>query len=52
MTNRWLMINYDMLGGFSIFVTSLFSIYKLNDDAGLAGLCITSAMTFTTSSEY
>ncbi|KAF5326729.1 hypothetical protein D9619_003945 [Psilocybe cf. subviscida] len=49
MTNRWLMINYDMLGGFSILVTSLFSIYKLNNDAGLAGLCITSAMSFTRS---
>ncbi|KAF8626899.1 hypothetical protein AX15_004637 [Amanita polypyramis BW_CC] len=49
MTNRWLLINFDVLGAFSVLITTLFSITTLVDDAGLAGLCITSAMAFTSS---
>ncbi|KAF9442983.1 hypothetical protein P691DRAFT_713861, partial [Macrolepiota fuliginosa MF-IS2] len=49
MTNRWLLLNFDALGGLSVLVASLFSIAMLTDGAGWAGLCITSAMTFTVS---
>jgi hypothetical protein len=49
MTNRWLLLNFDMLGSLSILITTLFSIATLIDEAGLAGLCITSAMGFTSS---
>ena len=53
MTNRWLMLNFDLLGALSVFVTMLLSIATLSDGAaGLAGLCITSAMAFTTSSIF
>ncbi|TFK37596.1 multidrug resistance-associated ABC transporter [Crucibulum laeve] len=47
MTSRWLLINFEALGALSVLVTMLFSIAKLSDGAGLAGLCITSAMAFT-----
>ncbi|TFK37295.1 multidrug resistance-associated ABC transporter [Crucibulum laeve] len=49
MTNRWLLLNFDALGALAVLVTMLFSITTLTDGAGLAGLCITSAMAFTSS---
>ena len=49
MTNRWLLLNFDALGALSVLVTTLFSIATLTNGAGLAGLCITSAMAFTSS---
>ncbi|KAF7362389.1 hypothetical protein MVEN_00585800 [Mycena venus] len=49
MTNRWLSLNCDLLGSSAVFFTSMFSIHFLVDDAGLAGLAITSALNFTTS---
>ena len=51
MTNRWLCLNYDVLGAFAILMTTLFSINRLSD-AGLAGICITSAMSYTNSSAF
>ncbi|KAJ6468022.1 hypothetical protein C8R47DRAFT_1325922 [Mycena vitilis] len=47
MTNRWLLLNFDCLGGLAVFITALFSITFLRDDAGLAGLAMTSALNFT-----
>ena len=52
MTNRWLLLNFDALGAFAVLVTMLFSISLLADGAGLAGLCITSAMAFTSSGNH
>jgi len=52
MTNRWLLLNFDALGALSVLVTTLFSISTLTDEAGLAGLCITSAMAFTNSGKW
>ena len=52
MTNRWLLLNFDVLGALSVLITMLFSISTLTDGAGLAGLCITSAMAFTLSGKY
>ena len=49
MTNRWLLLNFDALGALAVLVTTLFSVSALSKGAGLAGLCITSAMTFTSS---
>ncbi|KAK2461323.1 hypothetical protein APHAL10511_006850 [Amanita phalloides] len=49
MTNRWLLLNFDVLGALSVLITTLFSVATLTNGAGLAGVCITSAMTFTTS---
>ncbi|KAF7350973.1 hypothetical protein MSAN_01659500 [Mycena sanguinolenta] len=49
MTNRWLLLNFDFLGSMSVFFTSMFSIHFLVDNAGLAGLAITSALNFTSS---
>ncbi|KAJ7784449.1 hypothetical protein B0H16DRAFT_1492535 [Mycena metata] len=46
MTNRWLLLNFDFLGSISVFATACFSITYLDDNAGLAGLAITSALTF------
>lgn len=51
MTNRWLLLNFDFLGGIAVLVTTLFSIATLSDGAGWAGICITSAMAFTMSGE-
>lgn len=51
MTNRWLCLNYDVLGAFAILITTLFAIKQLSD-AGLAGICITSAMSYTNSSTF
>ena len=54
MTNRWLLLDFDVLGAIAVLVTTLFSVATLTqtDGAGLAGLCITSAMAFTSSGEY
>ncbi|KAJ7662919.1 multidrug resistance-associated ABC transporter [Mycena rosella] len=49
MTNRWLLLNFDFLGSVSVFITALFSITFIQDDAGLAGLAITSALNFSES---
>ncbi|KAJ6585099.1 multidrug resistance-associated ABC transporter [Mycena capillaripes] len=46
MTNRWLLLNFDFLGSISVFLTACFAVTFLDDDAGLAGLAITSALTF------
>ncbi|KZT21758.1 multidrug resistance-associated ABC transporter [Neolentinus lepideus HHB14362 ss-1] len=48
MTNRWLLLNFDILGTGAVLITTLFSLSGLVS-AGTAGLCITSAMNFTTS---
>ncbi|KAH0579496.1 hypothetical protein H2248_002354 [Termitomyces sp. 'cryptogamus'] len=49
MTNRWLLLNFDALGALAVLITMLFSISMLAGGAGLAGICITSSMAFTTS---
>ncbi|KAH0826125.1 hypothetical protein J3R83DRAFT_5915 [Lanmaoa asiatica] len=48
MTNRWLLLNFDTLGGLAVLITTLFALSGYVT-AGTAGLCITSAMTFTMS---
>jgi ABC-type multidrug transport system fused ATPase/permease subunit len=48
MTNRWLLLNFDALGGLAVLTTTLLALSGYVS-AGTAGLCITSAMTFTTS---
>ena len=48
MTNRWLLLNFDTLGALSVLVTTLFALSGLAT-AGTAGICITSAMAFTSS---
>lgn len=48
MTNRWLLLNFDALGGLAVLATTLLALSGYVS-AGTAGLCITSAMTFTTS---
>ncbi|KAI0357684.1 multidrug resistance-associated ABC transporter [Trametes cingulata] len=48
MLNRWLMLNLDLLAAIVYLITMLFAIGGYVD-AGLAGVCITSAMSFTTS---
>ena len=48
MTNRWLLLNFDTLGGLAVLITTLFALSGYVS-AGTAGLCITSAMTFTMS---
>ena len=48
MTNRWLLLNFDALGGLSVLVTTLFALSGLVS-AGTARLCITSAIAFTDS---
>ncbi|KAG5653253.1 hypothetical protein H0H81_001510 [Sphagnurus paluster] len=49
MTNRWLLLNFDAMGALAVLITTLFSISTLSGGAGLAGICITSAMAFTSS---
>ncbi|GLB44359.1 putative ABC transporter transmembrane region [Lyophyllum shimeji] len=49
MTNRWLLLNFDGLGALAVLITTLFSITTLGGGAGMAGVCITSAMAFTSS---
>ncbi|EGN91771.1 hypothetical protein SERLA73DRAFT_157398 [Serpula lacrymans var. lacrymans S7.3] len=48
MTNRWLLLNFDTLGALAVLTTTLFALSGYVR-AGTAGLCITSAMTFTNS---
>ncbi|KAG6334904.1 hypothetical protein ID866_4185 [Astraeus odoratus] len=48
MTNRWLLLNFDVLGGLAVLITTLFALSGYVD-AGMAAVCITSAMTFTNS---
>ncbi|KAI0752843.1 multidrug resistance-associated ABC transporter [Daedaleopsis nitida] len=48
MTNRWLLLTFDALGATGILATTLFALSGYVD-AGLAGVCITSAMSFTNS---
>ncbi|KAI0827335.1 multidrug resistance-associated ABC transporter [Trametes gibbosa] len=48
MTNRWLLLTFDGLGAIGVLATSLFALSGYVD-AGLAGVCITSAMSFTNS---
>ncbi|KAJ7619721.1 P-loop containing nucleoside triphosphate hydrolase protein [Roridomyces roridus] len=43
---RWLMMNYQLLTSISVFITALFAISFLQNDAGLAGLAVTSALAF------
>ncbi|KAF9070335.1 multidrug resistance-associated ABC transporter [Rhodocollybia butyracea] len=49
MTNRWLLLSFDVLGSLAVLITSLFSISRPEANAGLAGICITSALSFTMS---
>lgn len=46
MTNRWLLLRFDCLGALAVFTTTLFALGGFVR-AGIAGLCITSAMAFT-----
>ncbi|KAI0357032.1 multidrug resistance-associated ABC transporter [Trametes cingulata] len=48
LTNRWLLLTFDTLGATTILATTLVALSGYVD-AGLAGVCITSAMSFTTS---
>lgn len=48
MTNRWLLLQFDSLGAVGVWITTLFALSGYVD-AGLAGVCITSAMSFTNS---
>ncbi|KAJ7104541.1 hypothetical protein C8R43DRAFT_906911 [Mycena crocata] len=48
---RWLLLNFDYLGGTAVFVTSLFAVSSFVP-AGLAGICITSAMNFSSMSYF
>jgi ABC-type multidrug transport system fused ATPase/permease subunit len=48
MTNRWLLIRFDVLGGLTVLLTTLFAVSGYVS-AGTAGLCITSATSFTMS---
>ncbi|KAH9854526.1 multidrug resistance-associated ABC transporter [Lenzites betulinus] len=45
MTNRWLLLTFDTLGATGILATTLFALLGYVD-AGLAGVCITSAISF------
>jgi ABC-type multidrug transport system fused ATPase/permease subunit len=47
MLNRWLLLNFDIIGGLSVFLVTLLVLGGWIAD-WLAGLTITSAMTFTT----
>ncbi|TDL21715.1 P-loop containing nucleoside triphosphate hydrolase protein, partial [Rickenella mellea] len=46
MTNRWLLLNFDCIGGLAVFMTTLFALAGFVR-VGIAGLVITSAMAFT-----
>ncbi|KAH9922425.1 multidrug resistance-associated ABC transporter [Fomitopsis serialis] len=48
MTNRWLLLYFDTLGATGVLATTLFALSGYVE-AGTAGICITSAMAFTTS---
>ncbi|KAL0574916.1 hypothetical protein V5O48_007038, partial [Marasmius crinis-equi] len=48
MTNRWLLLNFDSIGCLGVFITAMFSISRTGEGAaGIAGLCISSALSFT-----
>ena len=47
MTNRWLLLQFDSLGALAVLTATLFASSGYVD-VGLAGVCITSAMAFTT----
>lgn len=47
-TNRWLLLNFDVLGALAVLMTTLLALSDYVS-AGTAGLCITSAMSFTMS---
>ncbi|KAF7346282.1 ATP-dependent bile acid permease [Mycena sanguinolenta] len=49
--NRWLLLNFDYLGASAVLFTSLISVSAFVP-AGLAGICITSAMSFSQMSYY
>ncbi|KAJ7254410.1 hypothetical protein B0H12DRAFT_1115460 [Mycena haematopus] len=49
--NRWLLLNFDYLGASAVLTTSLLSVSAFVP-AGLAGICITSAMIFSQMSYY
>jgi len=51
MTNRWLILNFSVLGAVVVLVTMLLSISLLSNEVGLAALCVSSAMAFTSSGE-
>ncbi|KAH8810160.1 hypothetical protein DL96DRAFT_1716877 [Flagelloscypha sp. PMI_526] len=46
MTNRFLLLNFDTLGAIITLISALLAISYLQGGAGLAGVCITSAMSF------
>ncbi|KAI8989077.1 multidrug resistance-associated ABC transporter [Trametes punicea] len=48
MANRWLLLTFDTLGATAVLATTL-SALSGYVDAGIAGVCITSAMSFTNS---
>jgi ABC-type multidrug transport system fused ATPase/permease subunit len=48
MTNRWLLLNFDCLGALTVLITTVF-VLQGYVSAGLAAICITSAMQFTQS---
>ncbi|KAI0696160.1 multidrug resistance-associated ABC transporter [Cytidiella melzeri] len=48
MTNRWLLLHFDALGALGVWITTLFALAGFVN-AGRAGVCITSAMSFTNS---
>ncbi|KZP25984.1 hypothetical protein FIBSPDRAFT_918282 [Athelia psychrophila] len=48
MTNRWLLLNFDALGALIVLITTLLSLSSWVE-AGTAALCMTSAMSFTSS---
>ncbi|KAI0338657.1 multidrug resistance-associated ABC transporter [Trametopsis cervina] len=45
-TNRWLMLQFDAIGAVAVAITTLFALAGYVSE-GLAGVCITSAMSFT-----
>ena len=51
MTNRWLLLNFDALGGLAVLITTLFVLSGFVD-AGIAALCMTLAKAFTQSIFY
>ena len=48
MTNRWLLLNFDLLGALAVGLTTFLALSGFVS-AGIAGICITSAMAFTNS---
>ncbi|KAG1817598.1 uncharacterized protein BJ212DRAFT_1299137 [Suillus subaureus] len=49
--DEWLLLNFDGLGGLAVLTTTLLALSGYIS-VGTAGLCITSAMTFTTSAYW